>query len=171
MCDLFMHEWYLSISVYKANNLVSHVKDVPPVKVRHVLVSILLRAIVQDVEDVLASEWSVFEAFVDIIHHCGISDGVLKYKAQYYGTEWNIAQKMKKISCIGAVFSKKVTVFTRSMFICTPSWKKLHTCGPTSSQARPMFLSLSNSSKVVFAWINTHKYTKFRCIQIKVGEN
>lgn len=51
----FMHERYLSISVYKANNLVSHVKDVPPVKVRHVLVSILLRAIVQEVEDVLAS--------------------------------------------------------------------------------------------------------------------
>lgn len=57
--------------------MVSQVKDVPPVKVRHVFVSILLRASVQKVEDVLPSEWSVFEAFVDIIHHCGISNGLL----------------------------------------------------------------------------------------------
>lgn len=67
--------------------MVSQVKDVPPVKIRHVLGSILLRTVVQKVEDVMASKWSILEAFVDIIHHCGVSNGVLRYKAQYYGTE------------------------------------------------------------------------------------
>lgn len=67
--------------------MVSQVKDVSPVKVRHVLGSILLMTIVQEVEDVLASKRSILEAFVDIIHHCGVSNGVLRYKAQYYGTE------------------------------------------------------------------------------------
>lgn len=35
----------------------------------------------------MASKRSILEASVDIIHHCGVSNGVLRYKAQYYGTE------------------------------------------------------------------------------------
>lgn len=67
--------------------MVSQVKDVSPVKVRHVLGSILLRTVVEEIKDVLASKRSILEAFVDIIHHCRVSNGVLRDKAQYYGTE------------------------------------------------------------------------------------
>lgn len=73
-------------------DLVSEVEDVPPVEVRHVLVSLSGIASVEEVQDVFGGEFCLFQTSIQKIHHCGVSECVLQREPWSVGwiiSQWN----------------------------------------------------------------------------------
>lgn len=67
--SLFSVSTHIPILVEHPNDAVSEVEDVSPVKVRHVIRTVLWRPIVQEVEDVFGGKRRLLQASVDEIHH------------------------------------------------------------------------------------------------------
>lgn len=69
---------HLPVLVEHAQQLVSHVKNIPPVKSGHAGLPPLLWASVQEVEDVIGGEVGVRQTVVHKMSHCWVPQGVLQ---------------------------------------------------------------------------------------------
>lgn len=69
---------YLCVLVEEAYELVSGVKNIPPVKGRLSRFPPLLRPSVQEVQDVSGGETRIPQTLVQKLHHCWVSQSVLK---------------------------------------------------------------------------------------------
>lgn len=98
----------LSILVEHAYDLVGDVKNVPPVKVWHARVPLLLWTSVQKVQNVFGGKVSVFQTVVHEVHHSRVLQGVLQGK----GHENSLCKEPVKDICA----SKVIFLLDRNIF-------------------------------------------------------
>ena len=72
------HFPHLSVLVEHADDLVSQLEDVPPVKVGKASLPILFWPTVQEVEDVFGGKLCVLHTLVQEVSHCGVCNRILK---------------------------------------------------------------------------------------------
>lgn len=86
---------YLSVLVDHAYELVSDVEDVSPVKVGHALLPVLVRTVVQEVEDLLDGKLRLCQTVVHEVKHCGVSYGVLETDIYRYCTVYSKSKSLE----------------------------------------------------------------------------
>lgn len=72
---------HLSVLVEQAYELIGAVENIPPIKAIHSGLPPLLRTGVQEVQNVFGGEVGVTQTLVQEVHHCRVSQGVLKQSA------------------------------------------------------------------------------------------